>query len=96
MKKNFLLNSFLGFSIIIIFFSCTAKNSVAETEKETNYIPYYLEVYKADSLQIIGKNKEAFEKLDSLFKIYKPLNQIFYMRCLAMFDSEYLKKGEKM
>ncbi|WP_234110014.1 MULTISPECIES: hypothetical protein [Chryseobacterium] len=68
--------TFLTFLILISVLSCKSKQ-LSENQKEVNYIPYYLEVYKADSLRIIGKNKEAFVKLDSLFKIYKPLNQIY-------------------
>ncbi|MCJ7934790.1 MAG: hypothetical protein MUW56_14465 [Chryseobacterium sp.] len=54
------------------------ENGYIHFSKEVNYIPYYLEVYQADSLSIIGKNQEAFEKLDKLFKVYEPLNQINY------------------
>lgn len=66
----------IGF-ITILFVTCSCNIRKGKAEKQMNYIPYYLEVYKADSLQLIGKNKEAFEKLDSLFKEYKPLNQIY-------------------
>ncbi|KXH80478.1 hypothetical protein AU378_18955 [Chryseobacterium kwangjuense] len=58
---------------------------------EINYIPYFLEVYKADSLLILNKDKEAFQKLDSLFKIYEPVNQLAYSEIL-----NYVLLSEKL
>ena len=44
------------------------------TSKEINYIPYYSEIYKADSLYITKNYKQSYKILDSLFKIYKPVD----------------------
>jgi len=91
--RNYIKNfKVVVFSILIISTSCGGFNSrdsqlpkTTTTEpnymrfsKEVNYIPYYLEVYAADSLRMVGKNKEAFEKLEKLFKVYEPLNEINY------------------
>lgn len=47
-------------------------------EKEINYIPYYLKVYEADSLYIIGEYERSYTILDSLFKSYEPLDLPIY------------------
>lgn len=65
-------------SIIVI--SCKSKifqenkTSLLQEQKEVNYIPYYLKVYKADSLYLIGNYERSYQILDSLFKKYEPLN----------------------
>ncbi|MES2813141.1 MAG: hypothetical protein V4670_11775 [Bacteroidota bacterium] len=56
--------------------SCKIKN-VTETvvlKKETNYIPYYLKVYEADSLYLVKNYQKSYEILDNLFQKYEPLN----------------------
>lgn len=69
-------------------FSCGSKRNIssenyeATVSSEINYLPYYLEIYKADSLLTMKKDLEAFQKLDSLFKIYAPLNQLGYSEML--------------
>ncbi len=45
--------------------------------KEVNYIPYYNEIYKADSLYITKNYKETYEILDRLLKTYKPVDGWF-------------------
>ncbi len=68
------LSNFYYVLFIFYFVSCKTNQTNAGTKHEINYIPYYLELYKADSLRMIGENEEAFKKLDSLFTIYEPLN----------------------
>lgn len=43
-------------------------------DENANYIPYYLKVYEADSLFIVGDYERSYEILDSLFKKYEPIN----------------------
>jgi hypothetical protein len=74
MKKSIVL-LFLGFLVLI---SCKSKvidktNLFIET-KEVNYIPYYLKVYEADSLYLIKEYGKSHKILDSLFRIFTPLN----------------------
>ena len=45
-----------------------------EIKTDTNYIPYFLKVYEADSLYLTKEYNKSFTILDSLFKKYKPLN----------------------
>ncbi|TDD74877.1 hypothetical protein [Flavobacterium caseinilyticum] len=81
MKKKFkVISSFLMILIIsIIFSSCKTEKVTDFTQKqEANYIPYYLKVYEADSLFITRNYQRSYEKLDSLFKIYKPINMQIY------------------
>lgn len=58
---------------IFLLMSCKAKQ-ISQEEKSLNYIPYYLQVYKADSLYMTKNYKQSYEILDKLFKKYKPLN----------------------
>lgn len=85
---------------IIVLISCSSKKNMAagnqekQVTQELNYIPYYLEIYKADSLMVMKKDEEAFQKLDSLFKIYPPINQERYSEILNyILLSEKLKKN---
>lgn len=47
--------------------------SQSSTEKEVNYIPYYLKVYEADSLYLVGNYERSFKILDSLFQEFEPI-----------------------
>lgn len=72
----------LSFCIALIFtifllVSCKTKYTTQEGNS-LNYIPYYLQVYKADSLYLTKNYKQSYEILDKLFKKYKPLNQDLY------------------
>lgn len=77
MKKIIAL-LFLGFILMI---SCKSKiierNVNVIEKKEVNYIPYYLKVYEADSLRLVGNYKKSQHILDSLFKKFEPLNLSF-------------------
>ena len=68
---------FLVFFVLII--SCKTKNiqnnQDSKVEKQNlNYIPYYLTMYKADSLYLLDDFASSYKILDSLFKIYPPLD----------------------
>lgn len=77
-----------GFKLLgafLIFFSCntnrnviTEKPVVKEKKMETNYIPYYLKVYEADSLYIAKDYQKSYAILDSLFRKFEPINMINY------------------
>lgn len=83
MKKNITL-LFLGFIMMISCKSKVIDKSVTVNKKEDiNYIPYYLKVYEADSMRLVGNYKRSNQILDSLFNKYEPLqlssyNEYFY------------------
>ena len=65
--------------IIISTFVISCKSNYSRIgDKNANYIPYYLKVYEADSLYIVGNHKRSFEILDGLFKKYEPINMQMY------------------
>lgn len=70
---NFIIRFLLFIFTISILYSC---KSTLNNKKETeiNYIPYYLKVYEADSLYLVKNYTKSYQILDSLFKIYEPLN----------------------
>lgn len=75
----------LFFIIILIFCisSCTIKKPITKNSeekdalKEINYIPYYSEIYKADSLYITHNYKETYKILNNLLKNFKPVDGWF-------------------
>ena len=74
LKKNS-FGLLIAFLFIITLTSCkTSKldnsNSIAA---KVNYIPYYQKVYEADSLFLTENYERSYTILDSLFKIYEPL-----------------------
>lgn len=64
---------FIPLGFFIALHSCKVKQN-AEIKEEVNYIPYYLEVYKADSLYLTKNYEQSFNILDKIFKEYVPLN----------------------
>ena len=73
----------IGLALLTLFFmtiSCKSKKIAIEkvSQKEVNYIPYYLKVYEADSLYIIKDYEKSYEILDSLFKRYEPIQMANY------------------
>lgn len=65
--------------VSVLLFSCKTKNITDNIKKEDiNYIPYYLKVQEADSLYLTNNFERSYQILDSLFKIYKPLNTDTY------------------
>lgn len=66
---------FLILSILLCFTLAQCKtSSLKKNENLKDYRTYYLEIYKADSLALIGEYENSFDILDSLFKIYEPTN----------------------
>lgn len=59
------------FSFLLI--SCKS-NYTRIGHKNANYIPYYLKVYEADSLYLVGDYEQSYQILDSLFKRFEPLS----------------------
>ena len=74
----FLKNSKVGmfFLISISFISCKSYQKIGG--ENSNYIPYYLKVYEADSLFLVKNYSLAYDKFDSLFKYYEPINMPLY------------------
>lgn len=70
-------------------FSCKS-NYTRIGAKDANYIPYYLKVYEADSLNLVGEYKRSYEILDSLFKKYEPLNLRFYNEYFTYYRNKIL------
>ncbi len=70
----------IHFYIIFIFFVITSckSNYTRIGDRNANYIPYYLKVYEADSLYLVGDYKSSYKILDSLFKHYEPINMPIY------------------
>ena len=64
---------FLIVVVSLSLFSCKS-NYTKIGDKHSNYIPYYLKMYEADSLFIIGNYQRSFEISDSLFKKFEPIN----------------------
>lgn len=61
---------------LVVIVSCKSKKLIEleTTNREINYIPYFLKVYEADSLYIVKEYEKAYRILGGLFKEYKPLN----------------------
>ncbi|MEC4047826.1 hypothetical protein OX284_000165 [Flavobacterium sp. SUN046] len=69
---------------MIVLISCNSNkklNAISNKgiQKEVNYIPYYLKVYKADSLYLVNDFEGSYKILDSLFKKYEPLSSDNYV-----------------
>lgn len=71
---------FVAFCLLSFLMSCKTRAVYLQTNAtpEVNYIPYYLTVYKADSLFKVENYQNSYRILDSLFKIYQPLNMQNY------------------
>jgi hypothetical protein len=69
------------FLMISVLVSCKLKKETLFNveKKEINYIPYYLTMYKADSLYLVNDFHGSYRLLDSLFKVYPPLNSDNYV-----------------
>jgi hypothetical protein len=86
MKKIFII------FIVTILFSCKS-NYTRIGDKDANYIPYYLKVYEADSLYIVGNFDKSYKILDSLFKKYEPININTYNEYLIYTKLKVLKNN---
>lgn len=79
--------------VVSSLFLVSCKSNYTRIEdKEINYIPYYLEMYKADSLFLINDFNGSYKILDSLFKIYPPLNIDNYVE-YGIYLSSAVKSG---
>lgn len=73
--------------IIVIVISCQSAKSIELINKSTiganyeklNYIDYFVNINEADSLYLIDDFKGSYKILDSIFKIYPPLNSDNYV-----------------
>lgn len=80
MKGLYVFLSFI--TVLLLLFACAVKQpkqTIVDNKKDVNYIPYYLKVYEADSLYLVGDYKGSYEILDSLFKektSYNILNEV--------------------
>lgn len=68
------LNFYLVSIILFLFASCKSSIQNNVVGSEINYIPYYTKAYKADSLFLTNNFEKSYNLLDSLFKVYKPVN----------------------
>jgi len=83
----------LFFLISIFLISCKSYQKIGG--KNSDYIPYYLKVYEADSLFLIKNYSLAYEKYDSLFKYYEPINMPLYFEFENYIKSGLLVKKDK-
>jgi len=94
MKTNILL-----LLSTILFFSCSSRAKQTSIEvsakKEINYIPYYLNVYEADSLFYAKNFEKTFNLLDELFTEFEPINVIGYDEYL-LYTKVSILLGKKM
>lgn len=92
-----------SFIIIVFVFAfltgCKTKVSKSEPifytnvgDENANYFPYYIKVYKADSLYIVGEYRKANKILDSLFKFYEPINQESYDEFVTYLKTKIILK----
>lgn len=84
-------------SLLFIFFiliSCKS-NYTRIGDENANYIPYYLKVYEADSLYLVGNYKRSYEILDKLFKKYEPININGFYECGTYLLSCYKTNNNK-
>lgn len=67
-------------SLVLIIISCSSKQKFTNVKNQeaVNYIPYYLKVYKADSLFTLKDYGGSFKILDDLFKNYEAKNTISF------------------
>lgn len=86
-------------SLLLIFCSCKSKYSRVGN-KNSNYIPYFLMVYKADSLYHSKKYTVCKTELKKLFNCYEPINLTQYweyekyLKCLIIIDRKKKHKKE--
>lgn len=66
-------------ALVGVFALVSCKSSYTRIgEEDANYIPYYLKMYEADSLFIVGDYERSYEILDNLFKRYEPIEMQGY------------------
>ena len=92
-NKIKVLGIIVFFLMMIIPFSCkTSEVEKSRKVEDVNYIPYYLKVYEADSLHLVGNYKQSQQILDSLFKEFEPLNLSFCNEYYTYYKNKILLK----
>lgn len=77
--------------IITIFLTCVMSFRINPSKStQTNYIEYYLKVYKANSLYNKKDYSRCFDILNNLFRDYEPLNQELYYEYEKYIKSAFL------
>lgn len=72
--KIYKMGRIVFFMVLVSIGFVSCKSSYTRIgDKNANYIPYYLKVYEADSLYLVGDYERSYQILDSLFKKYEPL-----------------------
>ncbi|WP_159076427.1 hypothetical protein [Flagellimonas amoyensis] len=97
--KHFGFCSIYLISMIFFFASCKDNlqpHKVENFDTEINYVPYYLEVYRADSFYLKGFYQQSYKILDDLFKEYAPLNQFGLFEMQTYIKSAYQTKNYDM
>jgi len=81
-----------------LIFNCSSKHNYnIESKKpiaELNYIPYYLKIYEADSLYMVGNYTHCYKVLDSIFKKFTPKNSTLYYEYKTYVKSAYLSNNK--
>lgn len=85
----------ITFIIISTFIFISCNSLIKKNLTSNNYISYYSEIYQIDSLMKSNNKAIAFEKLDNLFKLYKPLNQRDY-REMELYLKLSVEKNKKI
>ena len=68
-------NYTISFLILFLTFLVSCKSGYTKIgSANSNYIPYYQKIYEADSLYVVGNYDQSYRVLDSLFKLYEPIN----------------------
>lgn len=65
----------LALLITLLFVFSLNAQLINKENNKTDYIPYYLQVYKADSLYEVQQFEKSYTILNKLFSNYEPLNQ---------------------
>ncbi|MDR2235239.1 MAG: hypothetical protein LBE92_03870 [Chryseobacterium sp.] len=63
--------------ICVLFLPFLFSGIISAQSKGSDYIPYYAEIYKADSLFMLKKYDESYPIMDQVFQKYKPVNVWF-------------------
>lgn len=68
-------NCTISFLLLFLTFLVSCKSGDTKIGSiNSNYIPYYQKIYEADSLYVVGNYDQSYRVLDSLFKLYEPIN----------------------
>ncbi len=60
----------IGIAFLLLLVACKTTSD--------NYLPYYVDVYKGDSLMMHSEFKKSYKIFHSLFNKYKPINSNSY------------------